>query len=122
GYFHQNIFKYISTDWQVPNNGYDVINEQKQIYGEIKNKHNTMNSSSSAKTYMKMQSTIMNNNSAKCYLIEVLAKRSQDKPWKVSIENESFSDKRIRRISMDKFYELVTGDSFAFKKLCEVLP
>ena len=23
---------------------------------------------------------------------------------------------------MDKFYEMVTGDKFAFKRLCEVLP
>ena len=25
-------------------------------------------------------------------------------------------------MSIDKFYEIVTGDPFAFKRLCEVLP
>ena len=28
---------------------------------------------------------------------------------------------KIRRVSIDKFYEIVTGDQFAFKKLCEIL-
>jgi hypothetical protein len=31
-------------------------------------------------------------------------------------------DERIRRMSIDRFYELVTGDKLAFKKLCEKLP
>jgi hypothetical protein len=28
----------------------------------------------------------------------------------------------IRRVSIDKFYELVTGEPTAFKQLCQVLP
>lgn len=28
GYFHQNIFKYINSDWLVPNKGFDLINEK----------------------------------------------------------------------------------------------
>lgn len=53
GYFHQNIFKYANNGWQVPKNGaddsFDVTNHEKHIFCEIKNKHNTMNSSSSQK-------------------------------------------------------------------------
>ena len=59
GYFHQNIFKYVKGGWEVPRSGYDLVNEEKHIYVEIKNKHNTMNSSSSQKTYIKMQDTIL---------------------------------------------------------------
>ena len=29
---------------------------------------------------------------------------------------------QLRRISIDKFYEIVTGDRTAFKKLCDQLP
>ena len=29
---------------------------------------------------------------------------------------------KIRRVSIDKFYEIVTGDPLAFKKLCMALP
>ena len=46
GYFHQNIFKFISEDWSVPKKGYDVENLNSNIYVEMKNKHNTMNSPS----------------------------------------------------------------------------
>lgn len=56
GYFHQNIFKYF-RNCEVPEHGFDVIftkNDGSKIYIELKNKHNTMNSSSSQKTYMKL--------------------------------------------------------------------
>ena len=55
GYFHQNIFKYLGENWSVPKTGYDVVNLQDKIFVEMKNKHNTMNSSSSQTTFIKMQ-------------------------------------------------------------------
>ena len=70
GYFHQRIFQYINN-CSVPDNGHeggwDVIYENpngivlpenskvSKIYVEMKNKHNTMNSASSGKTFIKMQ-------------------------------------------------------------------
>jgi len=41
GYFHQNIFRYIDGDWQVPLQGFDLINEKEKIFVEMKNKHNS---------------------------------------------------------------------------------
>lgn len=122
GYFHQNIFQYLGHGWEVPKSGYDVINKGKKIYVEIKNKHNTMNSSSSQKTYMRMQNTLLNIPDATCMLVEVIAKNSQNTVWKTSIEGEPIYNKKIRKVSVDKFYEIVTGDKFAFKKLCEQIP
>ncbi len=122
GYFHQNIFKYLGNGWEVPDKGYDVINKDKHLFIEMKNKHNTMNSSAAQKTYMKMQDKILRNDEAICYLVEVIAKNSQDITWKVSLDGEQLSNKRIRRISMDKFYQLVTGFENSFKELCQVLP
>lgn len=61
GHFHQNIFRYIGVGWEVPQTGYDIINVKKACYVEMKNKHNTMNSSSSQKTYMRMQNTLLSN-------------------------------------------------------------
>ncbi len=122
GYFHQNIFKYIGNDWKVPDKGYDVINENLSYYVEIKNKHNTMNSSSSQKTYMRMQNKILENDESTCMLVEVISKSSQNIKWIISIDGRQMSHKNIRRVSIDKFYELVTGDKIAFKKLCEILP
>ncbi|MCF6344148.1 MAG: Eco47II family restriction endonuclease [Devosiaceae bacterium] len=122
GYFHQNIFKYMGNGWEVPQSGYDIINLEKDIFVELKNKHNTMNSSSSQKTYIKMQNTILRNSNATCMLVEVIAKKSQNITWNISLDSEPFSNDNIRRVSIDKFYELVTGDAHAFKKLCEQLP
>ena len=135
GYFHQNIFKYIhhkdieqtipytmKTNWYIPKKGFDIINDQEKIFVEVKNKHNTMNSSSSQKTYMRMQHKINIEPSSQCFLVEVIAKNSQNIPWIVSLDSEQISDERIRRVSIDKFYEIVTGEKEAFKNLCEKLP
>lgn len=122
GYFHQNIFNFIGHDWTVPSEGYDIINESQKIYVEMKNKHNTMNSSSSQKTHMRMQHTLLQQADATCMLVEVIAANSQNIPWRASLDKTSVSDERIRRISIDKFYEIVTGDKHAFKKLCMTLP
>lgn len=122
GYFHQNIFKYIGDDWKVPESGFDIINTDKKYFVEMKNKHNTMNSSSSQKTYMRMQNTLLKNPSSTCFLVEVIAKNSQNIVWNVSLDGEFVANENIRRVSIDKFYELVTGDRSAFKKLCDKLP
>ena len=120
GYFHQNIFKFIEK-CEVPPTVWDVIYND-NIFVEMKNKHNTMNSSSSAKTYMKMQDKLINNPNATCLLVEVIAKRSQNIAWEVSIDGNKFKNEKIRRVSIDKFYEMVTNDPNAFAKICIILP
>ncbi|MBB1404922.1 Eco47II family restriction endonuclease [Pseudoalteromonas sp. SG44-5] len=121
GYFHQNIFKYFKG-WHVPPKGFDAVHEGLKIFVEMKNKHNTMNSASSQKTYMKMQNKILRDDRATCYLVEIIAKNSQDIKWNISLDGEPVSNKNIRRTSIDKFYEIITGEPDSFKKLCEVIP
>lgn len=122
GYFHQNIFNYMGNGWTVPKQGFDVTNESKKIYVEMKNKHNTMNSSSSQKTYMRMQNKILHDPEAICMLVEVIAKNSQDIKWQMSLDGESVNSEKIRRVSIDKFYTIVTGENDAFKNLCMIVP
>lgn len=122
GYFHQNIFKYISSEWEVPNEGFDIINKKLNIYVEMKNKHNTMNKSSADEVMRKMDNMIKENSRAICYLVEVISKKSQNIPWERQFEKRNYINNRVRKISIDKFYELVTGERTAFKKLCESLP
>lgn len=127
GYFHQNIFKYING-CQVPEQGWDVIfvSNNNKYYVEIKNKHNTMNSSSSGRTFMRMQNHLLNSEDKDmsiCALVEVIAKRSQNIPWVITIDGlKQNRNERLRRISIDKFYEIVTGDKNSFRYLCEQLP
>ena len=130
GYFHQNVFKYAGGGWEVPENGdkggFDVVNEKLHIFVEMKNKHNTMNAASSSDTYVKMQNKILHDDKATCMLVETIAKQSQNVTWALSVnENgrkQHYSHERIRRVSIDKFYEVVFKDSTAFCKLCRALP
>lgn len=125
GYFHQNIFKFIKN-CTVPKKGWDIIyNGEKKYYVEMKNKHNTMNSSSSQKTYMKFLNHLVNSDEkdSVCVLVEIIAKSSQNIPWIITLDGEKqLPNERIRRISIDKFYEIVTGDKNAFYKICYQLP
>ena len=122
GYFHQNIFNFIGGGWSVPTEGFDVVHLERQVYAEIKNKHNTMNSASSQKTYIGMQNMLLRSAAATCYLVEVIAVKSQNIAWQISLNKDSFANDRIRRISIDQFYEMATGDALSFHKLCTVLP
>ncbi|MCQ2050321.1 MAG: Eco47II family restriction endonuclease [Candidatus Saccharibacteria bacterium] len=141
GYFHQHIFKYMDKCNVPPNGkdgGWDVIfknpdglyigvGDDKQelvhtIYVEMKNKHNTMNSASSEKTYKKMQQQLLDDDDCACFLVEAIASTSQNIKWELSFENKKHSHNKIRRVSMDQFYAIVTGQSDAFYKVCMVLP
>jgi len=133
GYFHQRIFQYM-RDCTVPHAGWDVIFNPKNgieipecgfvktIYVEMKNKHNTMNSASSAKTYIKMQGQLLNDDDCACFLVEAIAKQSQNDAWSASVDGVKQKHRRIRRVSMDEFYKTVTGEENAFYNLCMVLP
>ena len=74
----------------------------KTVYVEMKNKHNTMNSASGSKTYMKMQGQLLKDDDCACFLVE--AKKSQNVTWQVSVDGVRQKHKRIRRVSMDEFY------------------
>lgn len=126
GYFHQNMFKLAGNGWEVPANGtdggFDVTNHEKHIFCEVKNKHNTMNSAAAQKTYLKMQKKLLEDDKATCYLVEAIAKKSQDIPWAVTVDGKQFAHQKIRRISMDKFYEIVFGQTDTFFNMCKALP
>lgn len=137
GYFHQGIFQYIQGCHVPPNGeegGWDVIYKNPDgislpdgsfvhtIYVEMKNKHNTMNSSASAKTFIKMQNQLLTDDDCACFLVEAIAKQSQNIKWQTTVDNNKVGHKLIRRVSLDQFYALVTGQTDAFFKICMVLP
>lgn len=122
GYFHQNIFKYIKN-CEVPKHYWDIIyHGDKNYYVELKNKHNTMNSTSSQKTYIKLQSKIIEEPNSIACLVEVIAKKSQNIPWKCTVDKRKMCNNSIRRISIDQFYKLVTNEDDAFLQICKQLP
>ena len=113
--------------WDVifePENLIDVTSDRtvKRIFVELKNKHNTMNSASSSKTFIKMQNQLLQDDNCACFLVEAIAQTSQNIMWQTTVDKQKVKHKLIRRVSIDKFYELVTGEKDAFFKLCMVLP
>lgn len=137
GYFHQRIFQYIAN-CHVPANGedggWDVIYKNPDgvrlpdgsvvhtVYVEMKNKHNTMNSSASGKTFIKMQNQLLKDDDCACFLVEVIAKKSQNIKWETTVDDQKMGHKLIRRVSIDQFYGLVTGQPDAFYQICLALP
>lgn len=118
GFFHQNIFQYIDG-WKVPEKGFDIISTSRNIYVEMKNKHNTMNSSSSQKTYINMQQQLIKDPTSLCILVEIISKKRQANSWKISLNGRQTQNKNIKKYSIDEFYKLVTGDEMAFYKICQ---
>ena len=56
GNFHQELLDGLNGFEAPQNAGYDVKKLDNTIFGELKNKHNTMNSSSSEATFKKLES------------------------------------------------------------------
>ncbi len=134
GDFHQSLFQFIKG-CEVPEKGWDVIfrrdagkinlpecGEVRSIYVEMKNKHNTMNSSSAGKIYTKMQKQLLEDDDCACFLVEAIAKKSQNITWKLKVDGKERSHNRIRRVSIDVFYALITGQRDAFFQICVALP
>lgn len=137
GYFHQHIFKYIKN-CRVPHEsektGWDIIYTNKDgielpdgskvstAYVEMKNKHNTMNSSSAQKTFISMQNQILNDDDCVCLLVEVISKKSQNEKWAARVNYQKASHRCIRKVSIDQFYAMVTGVEDAFYQMCMHLP
>lgn len=137
GYFHQRIFQYIDK-CHVPENGaeggWDVIYRNPEgipmsdgsvvhtVYVEMKNKHNTMNSASAGKTFIKMQNQLLMDDDCACFLVEAIAQRSQNIKWETTVDKKKVGHKLIRRVSLDQFYALVTGQDDAFYRICMALP
>ncbi|MEX1376676.1 MAG: Eco47II family restriction endonuclease [Eubacteriales bacterium] len=133
GYFHQKIFEYIDN-CEVPHKGWDVIYKNPNgielpdgsivhtVYAELKNKHNTMNSSSAGKTFIKMQNQILEDDDCACFLVEAIAKKSQNIKWETTVDGSKVGHRLIRRVSIDHFYWTVTGIEDAFYKMCMMLP
>lgn len=123
GYFHQNIFKYI-RNCIVPKQGFDIIYDDgiTKYYIELKNKYNTMNNAASENIFLKMKRQIDYDQNCICALVEVIAKKSQNIPWIKTVNGETIKSPRIRKMSIDQFYKIVTHQDDSFANLCKVLP
>ncbi|PZD78949.1 Eco47II family restriction endonuclease [Mesonia sp. K7] len=122
GTFHEEILGGIEGFSSAKHAGYDVKADDDSLFAEIKNKHNTMNSSSAESAFQKLARFADDNRQAKCYLVQILAKKSFLKKWEGIINRKEYSHSRVYIVSGDQFYSLLTGDGNALLKLYQALP
>ena len=122
GTFHEQILGGIKG-FEVGNlSGFDIKANDDTLFADIKNKHNTMNSSSAEALFQKLARYADDYKKAKCYWVQILAKNSFNENWKGEINGKEYSHSRVFKISGDQFYALLTGEEDAFYQLYKALP
>ncbi|PKP14091.1 MAG: Eco47II family restriction endonuclease [Bacteroidetes bacterium HGW-Bacteroidetes-3] len=122
GTFHEQILGGING-FQIGNlSGFDIKANDDSLFADIKNKHNTMNSSSAESLFQKLRDYADDYKKAKCYWVQILAKGSFCELWKGDINGKEYSHSRVYKISGDQFYALLSGKENALFQLYKVLP
>jgi len=127
GEFHQQILGSING-WSNSGKGgsYDVINEDKKIIAEVKNKYNTMNSSSALNAYDKMAHWLdYGKDGYEAFIVEIVPENPR--PYSIPFTPSERKVKRqtrenLRRIDGRSFYALATGMPDAIDLLYAALP
>lgn len=122
GTFHEQILGGIKGYEMGNLSGYDIKSVDETLFADIKNKHNTMNSSAAESLFQKLARYADNYKKAKCYWVQILANGSFCENWKGDINGKEYSHSRVFKISGDKFYTLLTGQDDALFKLYKALP
>ena len=122
GTFHEQILGGIKGFEVGKLSGFDIKATDDTLFADIKNKHNTMNSSSAESLFQKLSKYADTYKKSKCYWVQVLAKSSFCELWKGEINGKEYSHSRVYKISGDKFYALLSGNEDAFFQLYKKLP
>jgi hypothetical protein len=152
GFFNEKIIGKIDG-WNAlkVGEGIDIENDDKTIFIELKNKHNTVKKEDEVGIYEKLESKLQSDTSFKrAYYARIIDKKSRCEKWttrggrvikdtlnatnREKYENNPnyridkkkiyriFDNDNVYIISGDRLYEMLTGDKYAFKKLIEALP
>ncbi|MBS1571617.1 MAG: Eco47II family restriction endonuclease [Bacteroidetes bacterium] len=122
GTFHEQILGGIKGFEVGKLSGFDIKANDDTLFADIKNKHNTMNSSSAEALFQKLARYADDYKKAKCYWVQVLAKGSFNELWKGEINGKEYSHSRVYKISGDQFYALLSGQEDALFQLYKALP
>lgn len=122
GTFHEQILGGIKG-FELGNlSGFDIKSADNTLFADIKNKHNTMNSSSAEALFQKLSRYADSYKKAKCYWVQILAKSSFNELWSGEINGKEYSHSRVYKISGDQFYALLSNQDDAFFQLYNAIP
>lgn len=122
GHFHEELLGCIDGYEHKKAAGFDIRKKDNTLFAEIKNKQNTVNSSSKENTYQKLQRFANSYPNSKCYWVSLIANNSYCEQWSQKFDKRTYNHPNVYKVSGDKFYEIVTGDKDAFAKLCAAIP
>ncbi len=122
GTFHEQVLGGIAGFEMGNLSGFDIKATDDTLFADIKNKHNTMNSSSSESLFQKLRTYADNYKKSKCYWVQILAKGSFNELWQGEINGKEYSHSRVYKISGDQFYALLSGQDDALFQLYTALP
>ena len=122
GTFHEEILGGIPGFESGKLSGYDIKAVDDSLFADIKNKHNTMNSSAAESVYQKLKHYADTYKKANCYWVQILAKDSFNELWRGDINGKEYSHSRVYKISGDQFYALLTEQEDALLQLYKALP
>lgn len=122
GTFHEQILGGVEGYEMGILSGFDVKASDDTLFADIKNKHNTMNSSSAESLFQKLANYADTYKKANCYWVQILAKNSFNEKWYGEINGKEYSHSRVYKISGDQFYKLLTGRENSLFELYQVLP
>lgn len=122
GTFHEQILDGIVGFEMGKLSGFDIKATDDTLFADIKNKHNTMNSSAAESLFQKLARYADTYKKSKCYWVQILAKSSFNEKWVSEINGKEYSHSRVYKISGDQFYALLTGKDDAFYQLYKALP
>ena len=122
GTFHEQVLGGIEGFERGNLSGFDIKATDDTLFADIKNKHNTMNSSSAESLFQKLAHYANTYKKANCYWVQILAKSSFNEHWKGEINGKEYSHSRVFKISGDQFYALLSGNKNALFELYQALP
>ena len=112
GDFHQNILSSIEG-WENHDAGYDIENTSKKLLAEIKNKHNTMNSSNKERVIEQLDTAVKQKKEKgwKGYLVVIVPKLVE------CYERPIHTQRPVFEIDGSSFYDMATESKHALHDL-----
>ena len=132
GNFHQRILGKVKgwTDAGV-GKGVDLINEEKKIIAEIKNKHNTVTKGKETGVYNELEDLVMPKSSKykgfTSYYVKIIPQKPERynkcfRPSDKTVGKLKPENDLIREIDGYSFYDLVTDEKDAYQKIFSKIP
>ena len=132
GEFHQTVLG-SANGWQNMKTGnvFDLLNTNKKVLAEIKNKYNTVSGGKLSTVYDDLENLVSPKSSKykgyTAYYVVIIPKRPERYNTPFTPSDKEVGKKRrlnenIREIDGASFYELVTGEKNALENMFDILP